>query len=82
MVRIRISSRFRLKAITERLLDWREEAARSGRRCRADRLLLLAWRAYDQPLVQPSPPQTEADTPLHAVSPVTQDPESSELTIS
>jgi hypothetical protein len=36
-------------AITERLLDWLEQATHAGRRCRADALLLLAWCAYDRP---------------------------------
>jgi hypothetical protein len=36
-------------AVTERLLDWFEQAMRAGRRRRADALLLLAWRAYERP---------------------------------
>jgi hypothetical protein len=38
-------------AITERLLTWCAEAQRAGRKCRAEVLLLLAWRAYER---QPS----------------------------
>jgi hypothetical protein len=40
-------------AITERLLDWFEQAAHAGRQYRADGLLLLAWRSYDRPTRQP-----------------------------
>jgi hypothetical protein len=36
----------------KRLLDWCEEARRAGRARRAQALLLLAWRAYDQPPAQ------------------------------
>lgn len=36
-------------ALVERLTDWSEAARRAGRTERADRLLLLAWEAYDRP---------------------------------
>ena len=35
-------------ALAERLADWSEAARRAGRTERADRLLLLAWEAYDR----------------------------------
>jgi hypothetical protein len=43
------SSRKMAEAVTERLLDWREEAEIAGRKSRADNLLLLAWRAFEWP---------------------------------
>ena len=36
-------------AVAERLAQWSEAARLAGRRDRADRLLLLAWEAYDRP---------------------------------
>lgn len=35
--------------LTERLLGWYEQARLNGKTCRAEYLLLLAWRAYDRP---------------------------------
>lgn len=43
-------------AAAERLAEWSEAARLAGRTERADRLLLLAWEAYDRP----------ARTPRHA----------------
>lgn len=43
-------------ATAERLAEWSEAARLAGRNERADRLLLLAWEAYDRP----------ARTPRHA----------------
>ena len=36
-------------AAAERLVEWSEAARLAGRTERADRLLLLAWEAYDRP---------------------------------
>lgn len=44
-------SRSRRVAMTERLLEWHDEALAAGRQDRAARLLLLAWRAYDEPQI-------------------------------
>lgn len=38
------------EVLTERLLAWCDQAQRAGRKCRAEYLLLLAWRAYERPL--------------------------------
>jgi hypothetical protein len=43
-------------AVTERLLDWVEQAGAARRRYRADALLLLAWVAYDRPAKQAERP--------------------------
>ena len=48
MARIKTSREEKAHAVTERLLDWREEAQRAGRARRGEVLLLLAWRAYDR----------------------------------
>jgi hypothetical protein len=44
------------RGVIERLLDWCEQARRSGRERRADALLLLAWKAYDGCLTNPHLP--------------------------
>jgi hypothetical protein len=41
-------STFSAYAVTDRLLDWTEQASLAGRRHRAETLLLLAWEAYDR----------------------------------
>jgi hypothetical protein len=48
MARIKTSREEKAHAVTERLLDWREEAQRAGRTRCEEVLLLLAWRAYDR----------------------------------
>jgi hypothetical protein len=48
MARIKTSRQEKTHTMTERLLDWREEARRAGRARRGEVLLLLAWRAYDR----------------------------------
>jgi len=48
MARIKMSQEAKAHAVTERLLDWREEAQRAGRTGCEEVLLLLAWRAYDR----------------------------------
>jgi hypothetical protein len=48
MARIKTSRQEKTHTMTERLLDWREEAQRAGRARRGEVLLLLAWRAYDR----------------------------------
>lgn len=40
-------------AAAERLAEWSEAARLAGRDERADRLLLLAWEAYDRPARTP-----------------------------
>lgn len=40
----------RVSCIVERLMDWSDAARRAGRVERAERLLFLAWAAYDAPL--------------------------------
>ena len=40
-------------AAAERLAEWSEAARLAGRIERADRLLLLAWEAYDRPACTP-----------------------------
>jgi hypothetical protein len=44
------------RAVTERLLDWCDQASSAGRRRRADDLLVLAWSAYDRPSGQAETP--------------------------
>lgn len=41
--------------VAARLADWSEAARLAGRTRRADRLLLLAWEAYDRPARTPRP---------------------------
>ena len=36
-------------AAAERLAEWADQARQAGRVERADKLLLLAWEAYDRP---------------------------------
>jgi hypothetical protein len=48
MARIKISRQENAHAMTEKLLDWREEAQCAGRSRCDEVLLLLAWRAYDR----------------------------------
>ena len=36
-------------AMTDRLLDWHDQAKLSGRKTRAETLLALAWESYDRP---------------------------------
>ena len=46
-------------ATAERLAEWADEARRSGRVQRADKLLLMAWEAYDRPVLSGLAPTAE-----------------------
>lgn len=47
-------------AAAVRLAGWSEAARSAGRTRRADRLLLLAWEAYDRPAHTPRSPRASA----------------------
>jgi hypothetical protein len=49
MGRIILSLRKPPQEVADRILDWHDQAKLAGRISRADALLLLAWRAYEQP---------------------------------